>query len=738
MSNLNLALKGLRQDLLRNGLLLLFVLCLFAGDAARAQTLASFGYRRMTVAGTPAIGSRPLAVILMQYDGSPSFAHPASYYDDLIFNPFKNSVNGYFLENSQGRFHWSRAGAGMYGPFNYAASQYGTETNGKFSRLYLALQGLADAGLDFTQYDSNHDGFVTSNELSVFAIDNKLTAGGVNRGTDPDTFHYTNPVGKQVSVKLSVATVGQRSSFMVINHELSHQLGTIEMYGESGNENCGFTLMGCTLGLDDMTSFHLDPWHKMMLGWVEPRFFSIDSAGNTTISAPQVLNEQSPVILYSPAKGFFEFYILEFRTNIRAGGGKYDGNVGASSSTPRAGLVIWHVKTKGIGGENVNGDVEVIDAYDLAGKKMISVFMVGSPSFTRGLGDVWTPGGFLGAGVVPYPLKWLDGFGPSTKLKVDIITSGGDLLHVSWGDFSEVPPTPAEKLFIYSSSNLSATTGAINPTDNSFTTLQLAFGPFSYWTHVVGDGVDLLFYDSKTGGAAIGQVDAKGQFTTTFDRRPGYFIPGWTHVVRHKGYYLFYNSQTGAAVVGNFGTAGFQPYNSWKDFSPGWTQIVSTNNGLLFYNTATGAGFVGEWSFIKSGAGFGTIAQVNLNRLWAGSFTTGWTHAIDTSNGVLFYCTVNGRTAVADVNTDGSVTTRPKTDKSISPGWTSIVSDRTHLLFYNATSGDVAVGSIRKFSVFDVSISGGSPRGLDIQRVFPRYFSPGWTNIVSTMDPPQL
>jgi M6 family metalloprotease-like protein len=237
--------QGLGVRLLRVGLLAVMAFCLTATTSTRAQTLTDFGYKRMTVPGTPASGARPLAVVLMSYAGSPGFLHDKAYYDDLIFNPFKTSFNGYFLENSQGRFHWSKAGAGIYGPFSYAATDYGVDADDGFTRLYLALQALAGAGFDFTQYDANGDSEVTTNELSVLVIDNKLTTGGVNRATKPNTFDYTNPSGVHVAVKLAVATFGQRTSFSAMTHEISHQLGTIEMYGSNGaGANAGYTLMG--------------------------------------------------------------------------------------------------------------------------------------------------------------------------------------------------------------------------------------------------------------------------------------------------------------------------------------------------------------------------------------------------------------------------------------------------------------------------------------------------------------
>ena len=126
------AFNGFRPDLDQTQVVRVLVLFvgLLGANYSWGQPLANFGYGRMTVSNTPAKGLRPLAVILMKYEGAPDFAFPTSYYDDLIFNPFKKSVSGYFLENSQGRFHWSRAGIGIYGPISYSASQYGTEKDG--------------------------------------------------------------------------------------------------------------------------------------------------------------------------------------------------------------------------------------------------------------------------------------------------------------------------------------------------------------------------------------------------------------------------------------------------------------------------------------------------------------------------------------------------------------------------------------------------------------------------------
>lgn len=727
---------------------LLLLTCFAFVPAMLAESLADFGYRRMTVNGKPAIGGHPLAVVVMEFAGSPPLAHAASYYDQLIFDTNQFSVNGYYQVNSHGRFFWKRAGAGTYGPFSYPADQYDIETSSKktLKRLALAVRALAEHGFDFTLYDTNSDGKVTRDELSLLVVDNGYNTSAGNRAPDPDCYAYRNG-SRTVDVCLDkIANVSHQQSFMTFAHELSHQLGTIEMYGTTAGENAYYTLMGRTMfaRLDDMQTFHLDPWHKMMLGWIEPKIQSLDRDGQATLGAAQLASPDSSLILYSPVHGPLEFYLLEFRTNIRPAGAAYDDNVagGKGLRLQMAGLVIWHIKTQGLGGEHVGRDVEILDAYDAPGAKMISAFMNGSPNFSRGYGGIWNKNSVPASGVIPYPLTWLDGRGRPVKIKVGSVTNNGDNLQISWGLFPDAPLPVSQKILAFNANGRSAATGFINDNDGSFTTLQsYSGGTLRPWTHVVGGASEVLFYNSANGSAALGQVDSQGNFKITREFRAGYFVPGWTHIVFHKGYYLFYKASTGAAVIGNFGNTGFRTYNPGFTLSAGWTNIVSTVNGLLFYNSVSGSGAVGDWSFVKSGAGLGTITQVTFNRshlYGPGSFLTGWTHIVNTSNGTLFYCSVNGRQVMADVNADGSVTTRSGTEQTITTGWNSIVFENDNLLFYNDASGDVAIGTIREPSQLENVLSGGRASTADalaIRRVFPAYFSPGWTNIVMTVDP---
>jgi hypothetical protein len=76
----------------------------------------------------------------------------------------------------------------------------------------------------------------------------------------------------------------------------------------------------------------------MQYGWCEPRIRSLAGGGVTNLPAAQMLDATAPLILYHPARGTQEFFLLEYRTANSPVGPRYDTNVAGN------GLVIWHVQ----------------------------------------------------------------------------------------------------------------------------------------------------------------------------------------------------------------------------------------------------------------------------------------------------------------------------------------------------------------------------------------------------------
>jgi len=122
-------------------------------------------------------------------------------------------------------------------------------------------------------------------------------------------------------------------------------------------------------------------------------------------------------------------------------------------------------------------------------------------------------------------------------------------------------------------------------------------------------------------------------------------------------------------------------YHPEASFSTGWTHIVNTPNGILYYKTASGASAFGR--FDSSGK-HTTIKSFN--------FSAGWTTIITIPAGILFYNAKSGAAAVERIDTAGNNTTVKTFD--FMAGWTNIVNTSKEVLFYNAQTGAAALEKI--------------------------------------------
>src|ERR1041385_8332737 len=102
-------LAGFVGILLLNGL---FTAAVFSA----APLLSDFGYRHMKVNGQVSVNvSRPLLMVLVNYEEEPPPDHDADYFRSFIFDAFgtnsQDYANGFFAAMSLGRFSFSSAGA---------------------------------------------------------------------------------------------------------------------------------------------------------------------------------------------------------------------------------------------------------------------------------------------------------------------------------------------------------------------------------------------------------------------------------------------------------------------------------------------------------------------------------------------------------------------------------------------------------------------------------------------------
>ena len=333
-------------------------------SSPRPTMLEAFGWNSMRVDGVPAVGKRPLLVILVEFSNykfrSP---HTRDFYDQFFFGPNQPNISDYFRENSHGIFRWEKAAivGPVLAPDDPATAADESRSECAFGNVELcpgtsstenkirarAIELAASRGFDYAKYDDNRDGRLTFAELGIVIIRSAEVGDtwGGTRKTDPSC---VRPPNSSVEVCSRIPDATEGASFATVAHELSHPLGTEDLYGSNClNQNA--TLLGCTVGgpEDQRESYHLDPWHKFRLGWNLPQIYKLTETANCTALDPVQSknaydiaqpNSYSPVILYDPYRGTHEYFILEVRD---PGQGGYDVNV------PDQGVAIWYVMTDG-------------------------------------------------------------------------------------------------------------------------------------------------------------------------------------------------------------------------------------------------------------------------------------------------------------------------------------------------------------------------------------------------------
>jgi hypothetical protein len=149
-------------------------------------------------------------------------------------------------------------------------------------------------------------------------------------------------------------------------HELCHAAcGMQDIYGYACR-GLDLSLASCTAGGTAPTRLrHLDPWHKIRMGWVKPHIYDLRDFPAGAFVLPTQSPAERPIILFDSSRGSREFHILEHRngeytqgtTTWTAAGGPwraqarssypsagYDIDV-RSSDGNRSGFVTWSVKT---------------------------------------------------------------------------------------------------------------------------------------------------------------------------------------------------------------------------------------------------------------------------------------------------------------------------------------------------------------------------------------------------------
>ncbi|MCB0167700.1 MAG: hypothetical protein KDI79_25970, partial [Anaerolineae bacterium] len=313
----------------------------------------------------PVVGQRKVLVILWDPHRPDHPAPSKSAVENLIFGP-RPSVRDYFLENSGGRFTIQNAGvlgwypalhpwqlywrSGPYDPANLTAGDRHrwVDVQGKYgapgSIRYLDDDGFigghshkwaeavttANAHFNYNQYDVDKNQLLTPDELTVLMVIPQNSPFGTQRPVVGRHLPTEQPLmvdGVRIN-SIVEAYIGSPPSLGVVAHELSHiLLGTGDMYFSFFQPYAAgpYSLMDQS----PHNPPHLDPFHKLRLGWLTPKLITSD--GWYTIRSVETHHEVA--ILYDPIRGDDEYFIIENRWK----GTSYD------QFLPDQGLAIWHI-----------------------------------------------------------------------------------------------------------------------------------------------------------------------------------------------------------------------------------------------------------------------------------------------------------------------------------------------------------------------------------------------------------
>lgn len=378
-------------------------------DEPDGSLLTRFGYGTMM---NSAVQARPLLVVLYDVEGSTiEYNRDAAYYDTLFFGPSYPNVADYYSAISDGKFTWTRAD--VMGPFELPDGSTG-------EGVQHAIRAAAENGFDFSLYDADGNGRVTNSELGIVNVSNPSCCliGGQTSWAG-----CVRPEGSSVEVCLSGSMAGMNTGLMNAAHELSHQLGTIDVYGSS-SLNYKYSLMAATIyGLDNRDVYHLDPWHKMRLGWATPGIERIGdpsleglSGGCASLPAAWTGGDNTSIILYDPYRGTNEYFMLEYRSS-----GTYDADI------PSNGLGVWYIKTDS-NNNLIRFNGGTFDPKIEGVSDDVADFLLFSPDGTRGSDDrrLWNNGD----GIFNQ-LRWSDGSNSGLYIGVGPMTSSS-VIDVEW------------------------------------------------------------------------------------------------------------------------------------------------------------------------------------------------------------------------------------------------------------------------------------------------------------------
>ncbi len=309
-------------------------------------------------------GNVKVILLLINFTNNPRVnagKYVGPYYENLIFNHSNNmSMASYYNETSYGIVNVTGVvgGPNKWYTSAYNMSYYGKDCSGAGSddcfgqtyELICEAAALADADVDFTQYDADGNGFI-DHILIVHAGCGQEDSTGCTM-TDPlwsvrwswtDLCTGMTFDGKRIR---SGTILAEDSPMGTFGHESGHDFANLPDlydidYSSEGIGNWGMMSGGSwngPWGYEGDVPAHFSAWSKYFMGWVTP-----------TLVNSTLLDEEIAAVEYSPDVYQIMIPLGDTPKNPSSGGEKEyflvenRQKVGFDSYIPGPGLLIWHI-----------------------------------------------------------------------------------------------------------------------------------------------------------------------------------------------------------------------------------------------------------------------------------------------------------------------------------------------------------------------------------------------------------
>lgn len=332
----------------------------------------------------PLNGSPKALVILANFsDNAFSVSSPQTSFQNLVTQPGYSANGGtgsardYFMASTYGKFAPNFI---VVGPVTLpkTLSYYGTNSGGTAGNDVYPAQMIVDAcaaadaaGLDFTQFDTDNDGYV-DNVFVYYAGYNEAEGGAANtiwphRWSISDAGITTGITfdGKKIkdyscTSELKGNTGTNMCGVGTFCHEFGHVLGLPDYYDTSGTQSntvATWEIMDYGPYLNGgNTPPSYSAWDRFFLGYLTPQqlstpidvtlqplYLGTTTVANTDGQAYLIAASSSNMNGASPSPA--EFFLVEYRKH--SGWDTYLGqdvnSIGTTNGIPSDGMCIWHI-----------------------------------------------------------------------------------------------------------------------------------------------------------------------------------------------------------------------------------------------------------------------------------------------------------------------------------------------------------------------------------------------------------